>query len=312
MPTPSVEQEFRRLREENRQLKMERDILKRAAEWKFAFVHDHRDTWPVTVVCRVLEVTAAGYYASRKRPVSDRAKRHATLVEQIRAEFIASRDVCGSPRLTRMLNARGVRRTENTVAKVLKSPGLSAVPPRRVRPTPSQAVAAAEPLNVLNRDFEAARPDTKWTTDITSLWTVAGWVFLAVVIDLYSRRVVGCALSRNPDAELVSRAFRHAVTRRRPGSGLLVHSDRGCQYLSAAYQQLVSSSQAVVSSSRTGNCWDNAPTGSYFASLKKELWYRWSFADEQDAERGVFESIEVFDDRERLHSSLGYVSPATA
>lgn len=132
-----------------------------------------------------------------------------------------------------------------------------------------------------------------------------------MVLDLFSRRVVGWAMSTHPDAELVGRAFRAAVTRRGPPPGVLVHSDRGCQYTSADYQQVLAAAEVVVSFSRKGNCWDNAPTESFFASLKKELWHRRSFADATDAERALFEYIEVFYNRERLHSSLGYLSPAT-
>lgn len=278
---------------------------------KFAFAHDHRDTWPVSVMCRVLGVTPAGYYARRNRPPSARAVRRETLVDAVRTTFAECRQVYGSPRLTRALHARGVRCGENTVAKLLKTLGLTAVRRRRMRPPPSQALAAAEPPHVLNREFATGTPNAKWTSDITYLWTTAGWVYLAVMIDLFSRRVVGWAMSRSPDAELVSRAFRSAATRRRPPLGVLVHSDRGCQYTSADYQAVLASFEAVVSFSRKGNCWDNAPTESFFASLKKELWYRRSFADAAEAERAVFEYIEAFYNRERLHSSLGYVSPAT-
>ena len=278
---------------------------------KFAFVHDHRDTWPVSVMCRVLGVTAAGYYAHRKRPPSARAVRRATLAAAVRTTVVECRQVYGSPRLTRALHARGVRCGENTVANLLKALNLSAVRRRRMRPPQSQALAAAEPPHVLNCEFTATKSNTKWPSDITYLWTTAGWVYLAVMIDLFSRRVVGWAMSRSPDTELVSRAFGHALVRRGRPESVLVHSDRGCQYTSADYQQRLSSAEAVVRFSRKGNCWDNAPTESFFASLKKELWYRRSFAAEPDAERAVFEDIEVFYNRERLHSSLGYVSPAT-
>lgn len=278
---------------------------------KFAFVHDHRDTWPVATVCRVLGVTPAGYYAHRKRPPSVRTKRRAELAEAVRATFADCRRVYGSPRLTRALHARGARGCENAVADLMRAEGLSAGRRRRVRPPQSQAVAAADPPHVLNREFTATTPNAKWTSDITYLWTAAGWVYLAVVIDLFSRRVVGWATGGSPDAELVSRAFRGAVTRRRPLAGVPVHSDRGCQYTSADYRAVLASSEVVVSFSRKGNCWDNAPTESFFASLKKELWYRRSFVDAVDAERAVFEYIEVFYNRERLHSSLDYVSPAT-
>lgn len=278
---------------------------------KFAFVHDHRDTWRVSVLCRVLGVTPAGYYAHRRRPPSPRTQRRDQLAEAVRVTFAACRRVYGSPRLTRGLHARGVPCGENTVAKVLRTEGLSAVRRRRGRPTPSLAVAAVEPPHVLNRPFTATTPNAKWASGITYLWTAVGWMYLAVVLDLFSRTVVGWAMSASADAELVGRAFRSAVTRRRPPPGVLAHSDRGCQYTSADYQAMLASAEVVVSFSRKGNCWDNSPTESFFASLKKELWHRRSFADDADAERAVFEYVEVFYNRQRLHSSLGYVSPAT-
>jgi transposase InsO family protein len=262
-------------------------------------------------MCRVLGVSPAGYYAYRKRPPSARTQRRDELAEAVRTTFIDCRRVYGSPRLTRELQTRGVACSENTVAKVLKTQGLSAVRRRRVRPPQSQAVAAVEPPHVLNREFTATTPNAKWTSDLTYLWTAAGWVYLAVVLDLFSRKVVGWAMSGSPDTELVSRAFRSAVTRRRPPPGVLMHSDRGCQYTSADHQAILASAEVVASFSRKGNCWDNAPTESFFASLKKELWHRRSFANADDAERAVFEYIEVFYNRERLHSSLDYVSPAT-
>jgi putative transposase len=261
-------------------------------------------------MCRVLGVTPAGYYAHRKRPPGARARRRVELAEAVRAAFDGTRRVYGSPRLTRALHARGVACCENTVAGVMRAEGLSAVRRRRVRPARSQGVAV-EPPHVLNREFTATTANAKWTTDITHLWTAAGWVYLAVVLDLFSRRVAGWAVSDTADAALVRRAFEAARARRRPPPGVLVHSDRGCQYTSADYQAVLASAEAVVSFSRRGNCWDNAPTESFFASLKKELCHRRAFADGTEAERAVFEYIEVFYNRERLHSSLGYVSPAT-
>jgi putative transposase len=231
-------------------------------------------------------------------------------VDAVRTTSADTRRVYGSPRLARAPHARGVRCGENTVANLLKALDLSAVRRRRMRPPQSQALAAAEPPHLLSREFTATTPNTNWTSDITDLWAAAGWVYLAVMTDWFSRRVVGWAMNRSADTELVSRAFARALIRRRRPESVLAHSDRGCQYTSADYQQLLSSAEVAVSFSRKGNGWDHAPTESFLARLK-EWWYRRSFADETEAERAVFEDIAVFHNRERLHSSPGDVSPAT-
>ncbi len=279
---------------------------------RFAFVSESRDTWPVQALCRNLGVTPAGYYAWRGRPASARAAAQASLAAEARAAFADAKGRYGSPRLHRSLLARGVACCVNTVAKLMRSLGLAACRPRR-RPRPPGCGGAggdATP-NALDRQFAATRADEKWVSDITSVATGEGWLYLAAVEDLFSRRVVGWAMGDAPDAALVSRALSMAASRRRPGPGLLVHSDRGCQYTSAEYRAAAAGHGAALSYSRQGNCWDNAPMESFFASLKKELVYRESFATRASAERAIFEYVEVFYNRVRLHSSLGYVSPAT-
>ena len=164
--------------------------------------------------------------------------------------------------------------------------------------------------HVLDRDFTATRPNDKWVTDITDIPTGEGWAYLAAVEDLYSRAIVGGAVSDTPDTARIRRAWDAAVTRRRPGPDRIVHSDRGCQYTSAEYRRTLADRRVVVRYSRQGNCWDNAPMESFFASLKKELVHRVSFATRADAERAVFEYVEVFDNRIRRHSTLRYVAPA--
>ena len=277
---------------------------------KFAFVRDHATTWPVRAMCRVLGVTPAGYYARRDRPPGTRTTARASLVDQIRAVFAEVKGRYGSPRVYRELVARGIRCTVNTVARAMRALELAAC--RRPRPrTASRAGAAADDTpHVLDRDFTATRPNEKWVTDITYIRTGEGWAYLAAVEDLYSRAIVGWAMSDAPDTALVRRAWDAAVTRRRPGPDLIVHSDRGCQYTSAEYRRALADRRVVVSYSRKGNCWDNAPMESFFASLKKELVHRVSFATRADAERAVFEYVEVFYNRVRRHSTLGYVAPA--
>ena len=230
---------------------------------RFAFVRDHATTWPVRVMCRVLGVTAAGYYAWRDRPLGARATTRASLADPIRTVFAEVKGRYGSPRVYRELVARGIRCTLNTVARVMRALGLAAC--RRPRPrTAGPAGAAADDTpHVLDREFTATRPNEKWVTDITYIRTGEGWAYRAAVEDLYSRSIVGWAVSGSPDTALVRRAWDDAVTRRRPGPHLIVHSDRGCQYTSAEYRRALADRRVVPSYSRKGNCWDNAPMGSF-------------------------------------------------
>ena len=278
---------------------------------RFAFIDESRGTWPVQALCRNLGVTPAGYYARRGRPASARGRTAAALACEATVAFAEAKGRYGSPRLHRALLARGVACCVNSVAKAMRALGLAACR-RRPRPRPAapgDAPGDATP-NALDRQFAATKPDEKWVSDITAVATGEGWVYLAAVEDLYSRRVVGWAMGESPDAALAARALAMAVARRRPAPGPLVHSDRGCQYTSAEYRAAAAGHGASLSFSRRGNCWDNAPMESFFASLKKELVYRESFATRASAERAVFEYVEVFYNRVRLHSALGYVSPA--
>ncbi len=278
---------------------------------RFAFVDESKAAWPVAALCRNLGVTPAGYYAWRARPVPARAKAAAALAAEAGAAFADAKGRYGSPRLYRALLARGVACCVNSVAKVMRSLGLAASRPRRRPRPPGPGDASDATPNALGRQFAAAGPDEKWVSDITYVATGEGRLYLAAVEDLYSRRVVGWAMGPSPDSGLTGRALAMAVARRRPGPGLLVHSDRGCQYTSAEYRAAAAGHGAELSFSRRGNCWDNAPMESFFASLKKELVYRESFATRSAAERSIFEYVEVFYNRVRLHSALGYVAPAT-
>ena len=278
---------------------------------RFAFVRESEGTWPVAALCRNLGVTPAGYYAWRGRPPSERAKAEAALAAEAGAAFAEAEGRYGSPRLHRALRARGVACCVNTVAKAMRALGLAACRPRRRRPPGSGGAEGDATPNTLGRRFAATRPDEKWVSDITFIATGEGWLYLAAVEDLYSRRIVGWAMGGAPDSARVGQALAMAVTGRRPAAGLLVHSDRGCQYTSAEYRSAARGHGAALSFGREGNCRDNAPMESFFASLKKELVYRESFATRASAERAVFEYVEVFYNRVRLHSSLGYVAPAT-
>ena len=278
---------------------------------RFAFVRDHRAEFPVEVLCEVLKVSRSGYYAWTRRPPSPAALRRDGLVAAIRQAHAASRATYGSPRVCRALQATGVACSENTVAKLMRAQRVRSKARRQfvVQTTDSrhdQPVAK----NLLNREFYPERADAVWTADITYVPTAEGWLYLAVVLDLFSRRVVGWATADHLRSELACDALRMALEHRRPRGGLLHHSDRGVQYASESYQRLLVEHGIEPSMSRTGNCWDNAVTESFFSTAKRELTHHESYATKEEARGSLFEYIEVFYNRQRLHSTLGYRSPA--
>jgi transposase InsO family protein len=273
-------------------------------------VADHQEEYPVKVLCRVLQVARSGYYAWRSRRPGAPAQRRAALTEAIRAAHAKSRGRYGSPRVHRALRAQGLACCENTVAKVMKQAQIRAKTARRfVTRTTDSAHAQPVAPDRLRQDFAAARPDRVWVADITYLATGEGWLYLAVVLDLCSRMVVGWCTADHLRTELVSVALARALAQRRPAAGLVHHSDRGVQYASDAYQELLRAQGALPSMSRRGNCYDNAVMESFFGTLKTELTYHESYATRKEAERALFEYLEGFYNTTRLHSSLGYQSP---
>jgi putative transposase len=277
---------------------------------RFAFIQKHRDDWPLSMMCRVLSVSRSGFYAWRDRPLSPRRQFQEELAEVIHRVHQECRGVYGSPRLTVELNERGVCVCENTVARIMRREGVAAQVRRRFVPQTTDSnhphpIAA----NVLDRQFDAAMPNRKWVCDITYVRTDEGWLYLAGVMDLCSRKIVGWAMDQHMRAELVSEALKMAVSARRPAPGLLHHSDRGVQYACCDYRQILQSNGIHCSMSRTGNCWDNAAMESFWSTLKRELVNEEQYATRAQAKASIFEYIEVFYNRKRRHSSLGYVSP---
>jgi putative transposase len=280
---------------------------------KFAFIKERLAAeFPVDVCCDVLEVSRSGYYAWSRRPRSARAGRREELAAKIRGVHEQNRGVYGSPRVCQVLKSQGERVCENTVADIMKERRIRARRKRSFVPRTTDS-AHHRPLadNVLARQFDAPRPDRKWAVDITYIPTDEGWLYLAGVIDLCSRRVVGWSMADHMRVELVSDALGMAVARRDPGAGLLHHSDRGSQYASDDYQRLLAGRGITCSMSGRGDCWDNAVMESFWATLKTELVHHECYATREQARRSIFEYIEVFYNRQRLHSSLGYVSPET-
>jgi len=276
----------------------------------FAWIEERRGEFPIAVMCRVLEVSRSGYYAWRTRPPSAAEQRREELAHEVRQIHTQVKERYGSPRMHAELVARGRTCCVNFVAKLMKEGGITAKAKKRfVRTTDSNhplPVAA----NVLDRQFDPAEPNAVWVADVTYVPTGEGWVYLAAVEDLFSRRVVGWSMDATMTSRLVVDALEMALGRRRPGEELLAHSDRGSQYASEHYQRVLSGEGVTCSMSRRGDCWDNAPMESFFASLKKELVHREEYATRHEARASVFEYIEVFYNRVRRHSSLGFVSPA--
>ena len=280
---------------------------------KYAWIHEHRDSLPVSTMCEVLDVSTSGYYAWIDRKPSPRALRHERIRQLVREVHAESHGVYGSQKVACELRRRDDRERacRNTVAAAMREMGLKSRIRKGFTPTTTQVDPRREPApNLLERDFTATEPNRKWVTDITYLTTATGWVYLAVVMDLFSRKVVGWAMSASLATELVSEALRQAMETRRPdGRQLLHHSDRGCQYTSDAYRQTLRTLGIECSMSHRGSCYDNAAIERFFWSLKHEWTNHESFENLAAARLSVFKYIETFYNSVRLHQTLGYQSP---
>jgi putative transposase len=261
-------------------------------------------------MCRVLEVRPAGYYAWRGRKPSQRAKENERLAEQIKAAHVESRSIYGSPKIYRKLRREGYQVNHKRVERLMKEQGIKAKRVKKSRRTTDSRHSLAVADNVLARDFKAARPDEVWTSDITYVWTREGWLYLVVFLDLYSRLVVGWAISESLEAGFVDRAFLQGQSRRGLAASPLVHSDRGSQYASDSFRERLAAWGCRQSMSRKGNCWDNAVTESFFGNLKSEMVHHERFQTRQEAKDKLFDYIEVFYNRSRIHSASGYFAPA--
>jgi putative transposase len=278
---------------------------------KFRFIEERlAEQYPLEVACDVLGVSRSGYYAWLDRPGSARAKRREELAAKVKAVHRANRGVYGSPRVHRVLAASGERVCENTVAKVMAEHGVRAKSKKKFVPRTTDS-AHEQPVapNVLDRRFRAELPDRKWAADITYVPTDEGWLYLAGVIDLCSRKVVGWSMADHMRTDLVSDALSMALAGRSPRGGLLHHSDRGVQYASEDYRYLLAERGIVCSMSGKGDCWDNAVMESFWGTLKTELVHHERYETREQARASIFEYVEVFYNRVRLHSSLGYLSP---
>jgi putative transposase len=277
---------------------------------KFRFIDEQRRYHSVEKMAGLLGISRGGYYAWRQRPKSVRALDDERLVASIEAIQEQVKHRYGSPRITEALARAGSSVGHNRVARLMREHDLGRRPRKRYRSTTNSAHTHPVAENVVNREFEVPEMNRVWSSDITYLATAEGWLYLCVVIDLYSRKVIGWAMKATMQAELVVDALMMALMRRRWPSGVIFHSDRGSQYASETVRRSVHRHRLVQSMSRKGNCWDNAPTESFFSTLKNELCGDAAFVTRGQAREEIFEYIEIFYNRMRLHSTLGYRSPA--
>ena len=277
---------------------------------RYRAIQQHDRRYPIRLMCRALAVSAGGYYAWKDRPESRRARHNRILLSEIRGVHRESRETYGSPSIWDALVKRGHRVSENRIARLMRADGIRAKTVKQWRVTTQSNHRMPVAANVLDRQFSVTRPNRVWAGDITYVWTTEGWLYLAVVLDLYSRTVIGWALEARLTGDLTQQALTMAIRRRTPNAGLLHHSDRGSQYAATAYQQLLTTHGMTGSMSRRGNCWDNACVESFFGTLKRELIYHRQYRTRDEATQDIFEYIEVFYNRKRRHSTLGYDSPA--
>lgn len=276
---------------------------------KFAFILAEKAFFPITVLCRVLGVSCSGFHAWRKRPQAPRARANAQLAVQVAAVHERSRKTYGSPRVHAELQAKGVRVGKKRVERLMRENGLQARRKRRFRKTTDSKHSQPIAPNVVAREFEVAAANRVWVTDVTAIWTLEGWLYLSTMLDLFSRRVVGWAVSPSNDTLLALETLRAGLHARRPPAGLVHHSDRGSPYASADYRGALTRHRIVASMSRKGDCWDNAVAESFFATLRAELVDHERYATHQAATDSIGDYIENFYNVERRHSFLDYFSP---
>ena len=276
---------------------------------RFAFIEAEKALYPVLVLCRVMQVGRSGFYAWLRRAPSARTQADAVLQSKIDRAFRGSRGTYGSPRIRAQLNAEGVKVSKRRVARLMRRRGLCGLRKARfTRTTDSRHKLPIAP-NLLARNFTATAPNAVWVTDVTFIWTLQGWLYLAALLDLYSRRVVGWAMSAHNDQALVLKALNMALCRRRPPQGLIHHSDRGSVYCGTAYLAMLKAHGIKPSMSRKGDCWDNAVAESFFGTLKQELLFRRQLEPRRTAQTAIFEFLEAYYNRKRRHSTLGFLSP---
>ena len=276
---------------------------------KYWFMHQHCSSHGVQKMCRILGVSRSGYYGWKKQPQSKRQKDNEKILMEIRESHKNSRRAYGSPRITKDLQAAGTKCSENRVARLMKIHGIVGKAKKKFKATTNSKHNLPVAENLLKQNFAAQKPNTVWVSDITYIWTLEGWLYLAVILDLYSRQVVGWAMSDRLTSDFIIKALYQAIGSRNPGSCCILHSDRGVQYASVDFRAVLNSHGFIQSMSRKGNCYDNAVAESFFHTLKTEHVYDYRYETRADARQSIFDYIEIFYNRQRRHSALGYRSP---
>ena len=278
---------------------------------KYWFMDQHSSTHGVQKMCRVIGASRSGYYRWKIQPQSKRQQENEKILIEIKESHKNSRRAYGSPRITVELRAKGMKCGENRVALLMKTHGIVGKATKKFKATTNSKHALPVAENLLKQNFAAEKPNTAWVSDITYVWTSEGWLYLAVILDLFSRQVVGWAMSDRLTAGVVVKALYQAIGRRHPSSGCILHSDRGIQYASTDFRDVLSAYGFIQSMSRKGNCYDNAVAESFFHTLKTEHVYDYRYETRAEARQSIFDYIEMFYNRQRRHSALGYRSPVS-
>ena len=278
---------------------------------KYWFMDQHSSTHGVQKMCRVIGASRSGYYRWKIQPQSKRQQENEKILIEIKESHKNSRRAYGSPRITVELRAKGMKCGENRVALLMKIHGIVGKATKKFKATTNSKHALPVAENLLKQNFAAEKPNTAWVSDITYVWTSEGWLYLAVILDLFSRQVVGWAMSDRLTSGVVVKALYQAIGRRHPSSGCILHSDRGIQYASTDFRDVLSAYGFIQSMSRKGNCYDNAVAESFFHTLKTEHVYDYRYETRAEARQSIFDYIEMFYNRQRRHSALGYRSPVS-
>ena len=276
---------------------------------KYAFIDEHRSGFRVKKMCHILSVSRSRYYAWRRRSKGPRQLENERLLERIKEAYKIGRRTYGSPRITKELRENGILCGKNRIARLMRLHGIYAKTKRRFRVTTHSHHKLPVAENLLKRQFETDKPNKVWLSDITYIWTQEGWLYLSAILDLYNRQVIGWSMDERLTQDLVLQAFNQAIGRRKPNPGIVFHSDRGSQYAGHAFRDVLDQHHFLQSMSATGNCYDNAVMESFFHTLKTEAVYFERYRTRAEARQSIFEYIEVFYNRIRRHSSLGYLSP---